>query len=80
MTTEDEVDMRCILLVSATTTVSGRWLLTNLTLSRQCNPATGWVDDLALVTTDSEFISLVKNSGATLIGYRALRHAMRAAK
>jgi len=38
------------------------------------------VDDLALVTTDSEFISLVKNSGATLIGYRALRHAMRAAK
>ena len=42
--------------------------------------ATGWVDDLALVTTDSEFISLVKNSGATLIGYRALRHAMRAAK
>ena len=41
--------------------------------------AIGWVDDLALVTTDSEFISLVKNSGATLIGYRDLRSAMRAA-
>lgn len=40
--------------------------------------ATGWVDDLALVTTDTGFADVVAKSGAVLIGYRALRDAMRA--
>mgnify|MGYP006268568309 CR=1 FL=1 len=40
--------------------------------------ASGWVDDLALVTTDTEFASAIKESGAVLIGYRRLRDAMRA--
>jgi hypothetical protein len=36
------------------------------------------VDDLRLVTDDSEFASVVRESGAVLIGYRELRDAMRA--
>ena len=40
--------------------------------------ASGWVDDLALVTGDAEFAALVRDSGAVLIGYRDLRDAMRA--
>ncbi|MGA1755075.1 MAG: ChbG/HpnK family deacetylase [Ilumatobacteraceae bacterium] len=39
--------------------------------------ADGWIDDLALVTVDVEFRRLVDESGAILIGYRALRDAMR---
>jgi len=39
--------------------------------------ADGWIDDLALVTIDVEFRRLVDESGAILIGYRALRDAMR---
>lgn len=41
--------------------------------------ADGWIDDLALVTTDGELRRLVDESGAILIGYRHLRDAMRAA-
>ena len=40
--------------------------------------AGGWIDDLALVTTDRTLRELLRNSGAVLIGYRALRDAMRA--
>lgn len=40
--------------------------------------ASGWVDDLALVTGEAEFAALVRDSGAVLIGYRDLRDAMRA--
>lgn len=40
--------------------------------------ASGWVDDLALVTTDDELRKVLKDSGAILIGYRELRNAMRA--
>ena len=40
--------------------------------------ADGWIDDLALVTTDGELRRLVDESGAILIGYRHLRDAMRA--
>jgi hypothetical protein len=40
--------------------------------------ADAWVDDLELVTTDPTFRQLLADSGATLIGYRALRDAMRA--
>ena len=39
--------------------------------------ATGWIDDLALATSD-ELRNAVVSSGATLIGYRELRDAMRA--
>ncbi len=42
--------------------------------------AAGWVDDLALVTTDKEFASIVAASGAHLIGYRELRNVMRASR
>jgi predicted glycoside hydrolase/deacetylase ChbG (UPF0249 family) len=38
--------------------------------------ATGWIDDLALATSD-ELRSAVTASGAVLIGYRELRDAMR---
>ena len=38
--------------------------------------ATGWIDDLALATSD-ELRNAVTASGALLIGYRALRDAMR---
>lgn len=38
--------------------------------------ATGWIDDLALTTSD-ELRNAVTTSGAVLIGYRALRDAMR---
>ncbi|HQV57009.1 MAG TPA: ChbG/HpnK family deacetylase [Ilumatobacteraceae bacterium] len=37
-----------------------------------------WIDDLALVTTDETFRQLLTDSGATLIGYREIREAMRA--
>jgi predicted glycoside hydrolase/deacetylase ChbG (UPF0249 family) len=40
--------------------------------------AEGWVDDLALVTTNQELRTAVSDSGAILIGYRELRDAMRA--
>ncbi|MEY3266257.1 MAG: hypothetical protein RJA15_703, partial [Actinomycetota bacterium] len=39
--------------------------------------ATGWIDDLALATSE-ELRNAVASSGATLIGYRELRDAMRA--
>lgn len=39
--------------------------------------ATGWIDDLALATSE-ELRNAVAESGATLIGYRELRDAMRA--
>ena len=39
--------------------------------------ATGWIDDLALATSD-ELRNAVTASGAVLIGYRELRDAMRA--
>jgi predicted glycoside hydrolase/deacetylase ChbG (UPF0249 family) len=38
--------------------------------------ATGWIDDLALATSD-ELRNAVTASGAVLVGYRALRDAMR---
>jgi len=37
-----------------------------------------WIDDLALVTTDPTLRALLAESGATPIGYRTLRDAMRA--
>ena len=40
--------------------------------------ASGWIDDLELVTTDSALRDAIATSGATLIGYRELRDAMRA--
>ena len=40
--------------------------------------APGWVDDLELVTNDARLPALLAEHGATLIGYRALRDAMRA--
>jgi len=40
--------------------------------------ATGWIDDLALVTDDTILPKLLDASGAVLIGYRQLRDAMRA--
>ncbi len=36
------------------------------------------VDDMNLLTSDSEFALLVRRSGAVLVGYRALRNLMRA--
>jgi len=40
--------------------------------------AEGWIDDLALVTTNQELRTAVSDSGAILIDYRELRDAMRA--
>lgn len=40
--------------------------------------ARGWVDDLALVTTDQELRQELTNSGAVVIGFRELRDVMRA--
>jgi predicted glycoside hydrolase/deacetylase ChbG (UPF0249 family) len=40
--------------------------------------AEAWIDDLALVTTDPTLADLLAESGAVLIGYRALRDVMRA--
>ena len=40
--------------------------------------AVGWIDDLALVTSDEVLRQAVTDSGAILIGYRELRDAMRA--
>ncbi len=40
--------------------------------------AQGWIDDLALVTTDQGMRHLLDSSGAIVIGYRQLRDAMRA--
>ena len=40
--------------------------------------AAGWVDDLALVTTDTELRAALTDSGAVLLGYRELRNVMRA--
>ena len=42
--------------------------------------ARGWIDDLTLVTSDDSLRRALVDSGATLIGYRELRDAMRAAK
>ena len=36
-----------------------------------------WIDDLALVTADPTLANAIADAGATLIGYRALRDAMR---
>jgi chitin disaccharide deacetylase len=41
--------------------------------------APGWIDDLELVTNDPKLEKLLADSGATLIGFRALRDAMRGA-
>jgi chitin disaccharide deacetylase len=40
--------------------------------------ANAWIDDLQLVTIDHQLRELIAASGAVLIGYRALRDAMRA--
>ena len=40
--------------------------------------ASGWIDDYELVTSDPQLRQLLTSSGATLIGYRRLRDAMRA--
>ncbi|MEP7201641.1 MAG: ChbG/HpnK family deacetylase [Ilumatobacteraceae bacterium] len=40
--------------------------------------APGWIDDYALVTDDARLQQLLADSGATLIGFRLLRDAMRA--
>ena len=40
--------------------------------------AQGWIDDLALVTTDQHLRDLLAASGAKVIGYRHLRDVMRA--
>lgn len=40
--------------------------------------ADSWIDDLRLVTIDHQLRELIAASGAVLIGYRALRDAMRA--
>ncbi len=40
--------------------------------------AAGWIDDLELVTVDSSVRDALSASGAVLVGYRALRDAMRA--
>jgi chitin disaccharide deacetylase len=40
--------------------------------------AQGWIDDLALVTTDGSLRALIDELGVVLIGYRDLRAAMRA--
>jgi chitin disaccharide deacetylase len=40
--------------------------------------AQGWIDDLQLMCTDGEVADALARSGATLVGYRALRDAMRA--
>jgi predicted glycoside hydrolase/deacetylase ChbG (UPF0249 family) len=40
--------------------------------------ADAWIDDLRLVTIDHQLRELIAASGAVLIGYRALRDAMRA--
>ncbi len=40
--------------------------------------AQGWIDDLELVTTDQHLRKLLDDSGATVVGYRSLRTAMRA--
>jgi chitin disaccharide deacetylase len=41
--------------------------------------AEGWIDDLDLVVNDTVLRTLLRDSGAVLIGYRELRAAMRAA-
>ena len=41
--------------------------------------ADGWIDDLDLVVNDGELRRLLRESGATLIGYRQLRDAQRSA-
>lgn len=38
----------------------------------------GWIDDLELVTSNQDLRQAIADSGATLIGYRELRDAMRA--
>lgn len=40
--------------------------------------AEGWIDDYALATNDGALRDAIEKSGATLIGYRQLRDAMRA--
>jgi hypothetical protein len=40
--------------------------------------AIGWIDDYELVTNDPQLEKLLADSGASLIGYRQLRDAMRA--
>jgi hypothetical protein len=46
---------------------------------RALSPAAdGWIDDLELVLNDALLPRLLAEQGATLIGYRELRTAMRA--
>ena len=40
--------------------------------------ADAWIDDLRLVTVDHGLRELIRDSSAVLVGYRALRDAMRA--
>jgi predicted glycoside hydrolase/deacetylase ChbG (UPF0249 family) len=40
--------------------------------------AAEWIGDLHLMTADAEVAELIRDSGAALVGYRALRDAMRA--
>lgn len=40
--------------------------------------AAEWIGDLHLMTADAEVAELIRDSGAVLVGYRALRDAMRA--
>jgi hypothetical protein len=40
--------------------------------------ASGWIDDYELVVNDASLRDAIASSGAVMIGYRALRDAMRA--
>jgi hypothetical protein len=40
--------------------------------------ANGWIDDYNFVVNDASLKQAIVDSGATMIGYRALRDAMRA--
>lgn len=40
--------------------------------------ADGWIDDLELMVSDTHLRTLIEDRGAILVGYRALRDAMRA--
>jgi hypothetical protein len=41
------------------------------------NASSGWIDDYELVVNDTALKQALAESGATLIGYRELRDAMR---
>lgn len=42
--------------------------------------AEGWIDDYLFATNSAELVTAIEKSGAVLIGYRALRDAMRAGR